>query len=170
MMASSKSPLNTRFTAAVVFPNLTLLVNSPNKKTWLLKKCKDKIINALWFTWYLWTPPKKKKTSNTFVSFSHLCVFGGPFKKGDSSSPPAHPASQSTTSRSCLKRPDGCQLEMDVSWSKRLKVLLATKPLTGPVLIQRTVAYIYIPIPRAPKPWKERFWPARNQVIYHKNH
>ena len=143
MMASSKSPLNTRFTAAVVFPNLTLLVNSPNKKTWLLKKCEDEI-NALRFTWYLWTPPQKKENiQHLRFFFTSLCVFGGPFKKGDFSSPPAHPASQSTTSRSCLKRPDGCQLEMDVSWSKRLKVLLATKPLTGPVLIQRTVAYIY---------------------------
>ena len=91
-------------------------------------------------------PPQKKKENIQRLRFffTSLCVFGGPFKKGDSSSPPAHPASQSTTSRSCLKRPDGCQLEMDVSWSKRLKVLLATKSLTGPVLIQRTVAYIYI--------------------------
>jgi len=66
----------------------------------------------------IYGPPQKKENIQQLrFLFTSLCVFGGPFKKGDSSSPPAHPASQSTTSRSCLKRPDGCQLEQAVESS-----------------------------------------------------
>lgn len=77
------------------------------------------------------TPPQKKRKHPTpsFLFHILMCHWG-------SSSPPAHPASQSTTSRSCLKRPS-----LDVSWSKRLEVLESHEWESG-FLIQRTVAYI----------------------------